>query len=340
MFPAQMGYKMPAEWSKHTRTFMEWPIREALWPEPFEDILPAFAFLAYKIALYEPVTVLVRPGMVEEAASLLGSPIEILEMEHNDSWIRDNGPTFLTGPGGKVAGINWIFNGWGEKFPATEDNRVPLRLLSHLNLPCFDVPLVMEGGSIHVDGEGTLLTTEECLLNKNRNPRLNKEEIETVLKTHLNVSKIIWLKRGWYGDDTDGHIDNIAAFTEPGVVLFQTCSDPSDPNYEIARENRAILEDSTDAKGRALEILTLEQPPTMYYKDARLTLSYINFYFVNGGVILPVFGGAAADTDRAAELTFRRIFPERTISPVNGLVLARGGGNIHCLTQQMPAPIF
>ncbi len=335
MTPAELGYQMPPEWAEHQRTLMEWPVKEAEWPEPFEDILPAFASVVKAIARFEPVTILASPHLLEEAARFCGSGVEIMPIGHNDSWMRDNGPTFLLNQQGNLAGVNWIFNAWGGKFPSELDNLVAPKVLQYYHVPYFDAPIVMEGGSFHVDGEGTLLTTEECLLNPNRNPNLNREAIESYLKKYLNVSKIIWLKRGWDGDDTDGHVDNIACFAEPGVVIAQVCSDPDDPNYEISQENMEILRKATDAKGRPFQIIEIEQPPASYYGDLRLTLSYLNFYFVNNGIILPFFGNEA--TDKAAFAIIKATFPKRKIVTIDGLTIARGGGNVHCLTQQMPA---
>ncbi|HOP75516.1 MAG TPA: agmatine deiminase family protein [Bacillota bacterium] len=338
MLPIESGFMMPPEWARHQRTIMEWPVKEALWPEPFCEILPAYAEIVNTIARFEPVTLLVNPHLADEARTFCHHNVEILPVKHNDSWARDNGPTFIVNPQGELAGINWIFNGWGGKYPSEDDNRVASILLSHWNLRQFDAPLVMEGGSFHVDGEGTLLTTEECLLNPNRNPGLTRKEIETYLQKYLNVSKIIWLKRGWVGDDTDGHIDNVACFAKPGTIITQICSDPKDPNYAISQENLEILQRETDAKGRKFDIITIEQPQATYYQDVRLTLSYLNFYFVNNGIILPVFGGVHSETDKNAIAVLQKVFPERTIVPVNGLIIARGGGNVHCLTQQVPDP--
>lgn len=337
MTPAKLGYKMPPEWAEHQRTFMEWPRREAQWPEPFEDVLPAFAAIVKAIAEFEPISVLADPELVEEAARFCGHGLEIIPIEHNDSWMRDNGPTFLINERTELAGVNWIFNAWGGKFPYHFDNLVAPKILKRFNILCFNAPLVMEGGAFHVDGDGTLLTTRECLLNPNRNPHLKPEEIEGYLREYLNVSKIIWLNRGWVGDDTDGHVDNLACFARPGQVITQVCSDPGDPNYELSQENLAILRNATDAKGRTLKITTIEQPPATYYKGLRLTLSYLNFYFVNAGIVLPVFGYETFD--KAALTTLQSIFPERKIVTVDGLTIARGGGNVHCLTQQMPAGI-
>jgi agmatine deiminase len=339
MYPADLNFKMPPEWFKHARTFMEWPVKEAVWPGPYDEILPAFRAIIQKIACFEPVTLIARPELAEEATRLCGPGIEVLALNHNDSWMRDNGPTFIANPKGEIAGINWIFTGWGGKFPADDDNRVASELLRHFGVPCFDAPIVMEGGSIHVDGEGSLMATEECLLNPNRNPHLGRTEIEDFLKRYLNIAHIIWLPKGWVGDDTDGHVDNIACFARPGVIVTQVCSDPADSNYEISKENQKVLEAATDTQGRPFEIITIEQPPAAYYEDLRLTLSYLNFYFVNNGIILPVFGGQATATDQAAERVLQQLFPERRIATINGSVIARGGGNIHCLTQQMPVGV-
>lgn len=337
MYPSDRGFTMPPEWAPHARTLMAWPVKTALWPEPFADILPAYAKIVKTIARFEPVTLVVKPELSSQAASFCGPHIERLTLEHDDSWMRDNGPTFIRNDQGELAGINWNFNAWGGKFPFELDNRVAAQVLTHLQIPCLDLPLVMEGGSIHVDGTGTLLTTEECLLNPNRNPQLTRKEIESYLQRYLNITKIIWLKRGWDGDDTDGHVDNVACFARPGVILTQVCRDPVDPNYAITQENLALLRSATDAQGHPFEIIEIEQPPACYYQDARLTLSYVNFYFVNGGIVMPIFGGPAAANDAQALAVLKQVFPEREIATVDGLTIARGGGNVHCLTQQVPA---
>jgi agmatine deiminase len=337
MNPAELGFSMPPEWSQHSATLMEFPVREALWPEPFEDILEAYGDIAKKVSRFEPVKLIVRPDMVKQAIEVCGSDIEILEMEHNDSWARDNGPTFIKNAKGEIAGINWKFNAWGGKYPYELDDLVAPRVLELLGVPRFDVPMVLEGGSIHVDGEGTLITTEECLLNRNRNAHLTKGEIEEILKRNLNIKKIIWLKRGLYGDDTDGHVDNVACFARPGVILIQTCSERDNPNYELSEQNLEILRSEADAKGRTFEIIQIEQPAEAYYGDLFLTLSYINFYFVNGGIILPQFGGEFAAADKAAKEVLESTFPDREIVTIDGMKIIRGGGNVHCLTQQIPA---
>ncbi|MBP3041411.1 agmatine deiminase family protein [Bacillaceae bacterium Marseille-Q3522] len=333
------GYFMPPEWAEHERTFLSWPVQESMvYPEDKERVEKGYQDMIEAIAEFEPVTVLVNSGQEGEVRTRLqNKQIDVLEIPHNDAWLRDNGPTFVLDKLGNRAGINWHFNAWGEKYaPWDLDNEVAGKLLAHYGIKTLDVPLVLEGGSIHVDGEGTLLTTEECLLNANRNPALTRAQIEDYLKKSLHIEKIIWLKRGLSGDETDGHIDNVACFAAPGKVLVQVCHDPTDENYQRTQENLQILRDMKDAKGRSLEIIEIEQPPMQLFNDRRLTLSYLNFYFVNGGIILPVFGGSADKTDKQAIATLQRIFPKRHIRPVDGMAIIKEGGNIHCATQQMP----
>lgn len=336
MYPIDKGFKMPPEWERHQRTFMEWPIKEAEWPGPLHEIHEVFVDIAKKISIFEPVAMVASPKASSTAARKCGFKIDVLQLEHDDSWIRDNGPTFVKNDKGQIAGINWIFNAWGDKYPSDKDNLVAPRILKSFGIQFFNAPIVMEGGSFHVDGEGTLITTEECLLNENRNPGLTKEQIEEHIKNYLGVEKIIWLKKGLYSDDTDGHVDNVACFASPGVILIQTTKDRQDKNYERSLENLEILKNSTDAKGRNFEIIEIEQPKAVCYEDKLLTLSYVNFYFVNGGIIFPVFGEENAENDEKAIEIMKKTFPDRKIITINGLPIARGGGNVHCATQQMP----
>lgn len=341
MYPSDLNYKMPAEWIKHERTFISWPVQSSMcYPEDYEAVCKGYAEIIQAIAEFEPVTVLVNCADLEKLSDLLPNDrITCLAIEHNDAWLRDNGPTFLVDDAGDIAGVNWHFNAWGGKYrPWDLDDLVAPQVLNYLGVKKFDAPLVMEGGSLHVDGEGTLLTTEECLLNSNRNPEFAKQKIEAELARYLKVRKVIWLKKGLCGDETDGHIDNIACFAAPGKVLMQVCDDPGDENYAITQENLKIINEEIDAQGRKLEIIRIKQPPKSYFKGKRLTLSYLNFYFVNGGIIVPVFGGEAQETDRLAVEVLRKVFPERKIRTVNGRAIIREGGNVHCTTQQMPLP--
>jgi agmatine deiminase len=339
-YPNELNYSMPAEWVKHERTFISWPVQESMvYPDDYETVSEGYIQIIKAIAEFEPVTVLVNAAHAARVKLFFTETnVEFLPIEHNDAWLRDNGPTFIVDGHGGVAGVNWGFNAWGGKYsPWDLDDQVAPQILEHIGLAKFDAPFVMEGGSIHVDGEGTLITTEECLLNPNRNPSLTKADIEAYLQKFLNINKVIWLKNGLSGDETDGHIDNIACFAAPGKVIIQACDDPEDANYLITREMLEVLSHTEDAKGRRLEIIQIQQAPIATYNDNRLTLSYLNFYFVNDGIILPVFGGAADAADRQAEKVLSEFFPDRRIRTVNGMAIIREGGNVHCTTQQMPA---
>ena len=331
-------YTMPGEWEQHERSFIAWPVKDSLvWPQNYNEVCTGYAEVIRAIAVFEPVTVIVNKNDIDMAKKMCGPNVELLKISHNDAWIRDSGPTFVWNKNKKLKGINWKFNAWGEKYtPYDLDNALASKLLSDMRTFTWDAPLVLEGGSIHSDGEGTLLTTEECLLNVNRNPDLSRFEIEELVKAYLGIKKIIWLNRGIYGDETDGHIDNIACFVAPGTLMMQVCYDPSDPNYEITMENLMRIRSSEDAKQRPLKLIEILQPPIRYYKGKRLSLSYLNFYFVNGGIILPIFGGDAEAYDQEAIKTFKKVFPDRRIVTVDGLALVKEGGNVHCITQQMP----
>lgn len=339
MYPKELNYTMPAEWEKHERTFISWPVQASMvFPDNYKSVSEGYAEIIKAIAEFEPVTVIVNPEELEAVEAFnLGDNVTLLPVRHNDAWLRDNGPTFVAAADGKLAGVNWKFNAWGGKYmPWDLDDEVAPQILDSLQVERFDAPLVMEGGSIHTDGEGTLITTEECLLNTNRNPELSRAEIEEYVRQYTGAESIIWLTRGLSGDETDGHVDNIACFAAPGKVIIQVCDDPQDENYEITQENLRILENTVDAKGRKLDIVRIQQPPRVDYEDSRLTLSYLNFYFVNGGIILPVFGGTAVETDKLAEQQLAALFPDRRIRTVNGMAVIGEGGNVHCTTQQMP----
>jgi len=342
MNPRSQQFTMPAEWTTHERTFISWPIQASMcYPEQYKDVCSAYAEIIIAMAEFEPVTVVVNAADQEAVRGYVegehAHSIDLLVIEHNDAWLRDNGPTFVTSPDGKLAGVNWGFNAWGGKYsPWDLDDAVAPQIIQHVGAIQFDAPLVMEGGSIHTDGEGTLLTTEECLLNKNRNPELSREQIFELLKQYVNIDTVIWLERGLSGDETDGHVDNIACFAAPGKVIIQVCHDENDDNYAITQRNLQILSEAVDAKGRKLEVIEIEQPPAVYYEGERLTLSYLNFYFVNGGIILPVFGGTAEETDKKAIEVLAALYPDRRIRTINGMGVIREGGNVHCTTQQLP----
>lgn len=326
---------MPAEWQPHQRCWMAWPCNEAIWPNGIESARRNFAAVVRAILEFEPVTLLVRPQDRAFAHRLCGDQVTYWEHFIDDSWMRDFGPTFVIDADKQLAGVNWRFNGWG-KYPHANDQHVAKFMLDKLQLPCIDAPLVLEGGAIHVDGEGTVLTTEQCLLHPNRNPELSRQQIETLVLQYLGAKKMIWLREGLADDDTDGHVDEIACFVQPGVVLALIGTDRNDIDYQRLQTNLSILRESTDARGSKLEILTVEQPEVGHKGDTRLSQSYINFYMANGGIVMPAFGDRRRDAQAFGLM--QEIFPQRKVIAVPTRELAYGGGNIHCITQQQPAP--
>lgn len=366
--PALHGYLMPAEWEPHSQCWMGWPERPDNWRDDALHAQRVFAKVATAISKFEPVTVCASAAQWENARSQLPENIRVIEMSMNDSWFRDTGPTIVVNKSSassgaqapKVAGIDWNFNSWGGVDDGcyrdwSLDLQVARKILSTERLPRFPHSMVLEGGSIHVDGEGTCLTTEECLLNKNRNPHLNKGQIENELKAYLGVMKIIWLPRGLFGDDdTNGHIDNMCCFSKPGVVLLSWTDDKTDPQYERSVEALTILSDATDARGRKLQIIKLHVPGPLYMTEeeaagvnqdgeakprlagTRLAASYVNFYIANGGIIAPQFGDKKWDGEAVRVLS--QAFPKYEVVGIErAREIVLGGGNIHCITQQQPA---
>lgn len=336
MTPKQMGFYMPAEWHPHAGCWMAWPCHMDSWVlVGLERARKAYAEVAQAIAQFEPLTMLANPEDVATAKQMCGESIRVLPLPINDSWTRDTGPTFLLNKTGKLAGVDWIHNAWGGNYVDCElDNKIASFVLNQTGAQIFSAPLVMEGGSFHVDGEGTVLTTKECLLNPNRNPNLSQAEIENYLRDYLSAEKIIWLNKGLFEDETDGHIDEIACFIAPGKVLTLITHDKNDVNYEVLHENLETLKSATDAKGRPLEVYTVEQPAATYLEGRRQTLSYINFYLANGGIVMPAFG--QPKYDQAAYELFLQLFPNRKIIQLAALDIFAGGGGIHCITQQQP----
>lgn len=328
-----IAWCMPAEWEPHERCWMAWPCNAALWGADLVAGRRNFADVVREIANFEPVTLLVRAEDRKEAHDLCGSGVEYWEYPLDDSWMRDFGPTFVRSGDGAVAGVDWRFNGWG-KYPHQSDRHVASFVLGRLGLPRVAAPLVLEGGAIHVDGEGAVLTTAQCLLHPNRNPALSQPEIERLVLDHLGAERMIWLERGLADDDTDGHIDEIACFVAPARVLALIGSDPHDVDYPVLQANLEQLRRSRDAQGRALEVVTVEQPAVVGRAGKRLSQSYVNFYIANGGVVMPAFGDRKRDD--AARGTLRELFSDRKVVQVPAQALAVGGGNIHCITQQQP----
>ncbi len=335
--PAKDGFFMPAEWAPHERCWMAWPCRDSLWGEGLAAARAAYAEVAKAIAGFEPVTMLANVEDFDQAAAACGDGVACQTLPLDDSWMRDFGPSFLVDGKGGLAGVDWGFNAWGEKFyPYDQDALIAERLLEHLGVRRYAAPLVMEGGSFHVDGEGTLLTSEECLLNPNRNPSLDRAVIEDLLRQYLDVEAFVWLGQGLDKDDTDGHVDNIACFVRPGVVMAVTCDDPEDPNHAILQDNLARLRRARDAKGRALEVIELPQPrKARYLHGQRLALSYVNYYIANGGIVMPSFGDA---NDAEAFEVVSKAFPDHKVVQVRADAILAGGGGIHCITQQQPHP--
>lgn len=355
--PASDGFRMPGEFEAHSKTWMLWPERADTWRDAGIPAQHAFTEVAGTIAQFEPVIMGVNQNQFENAYRKLPPQVQVAVIENNDAWMRDCGPTFVINLGGEVRGIDWAFNAWGGLdgglYQSWDlDDAVPQKVLAMEGLERYRAPIILEGGSIHVDGEGTLITTEECLLNPNRNPMLSKDEIERLLKDYLNVSKIIWLNRGVFNDETSGHVDNLCCFIEPGVVVLTWTDDRSDPQYKISTDALERLENSSDARGRKLVIHKLHQPEPMIMTQAeargikaspgskprragnRMAASYVNFYFYNAGAIVPTFEDPH---DHAALDMLQRLMPTRKVMGIPAREILLGGGNIHCITQQQPS---
>ena len=320
---------MPAEWAPHERTLMAWPARAELWRGQLAQAKEDYAATARAVAAFEPLTmVCADEGAAAEARAALPGEVEILVAPIDDSWLRDSGPIFVTGDG-RRAGVHFGFNAWGEKFhPFDDDAAIGGRLVAHVGDDCFRAPLVLEGGSICVDGAGTLITTEQCLLHPSRNPQLSREEIEGLLIDFLGLERVVWLGQGLVEDrDTDGHVDLIAAFTKPGEVLLQSVPE-GNPNFANCRENAERL------RAAGIDVVELPHLPYAEVEGDSVACSYLNFYLCNDAVIVPVCG---ADTDPDALARIAEAYPGREAVPVPGAVVAWGGGGPHCITQQVPA---
>jgi agmatine deiminase len=355
--PKADGFRMPAEWERQCNCWMVWPERPDNWRLGAKPAQEAFSQVAQAICDHEPLTMVVSGGQYLNAREHLPAQVREVEMTTDDSWMRDTGPTFVVNDAGELRGVDWRFNAWGGLegglyFPWDHDDLVARKVLEMEGVPMYRADFVLEGGSIDVDGQGTVLTTEECLLNHNRNPELTREEIEHNLCEYLGADKVIWLPRGVYLDETNGHVDNFARFAAPGVVMLTWTDDRDDPQWEISNEALAVLENTTDARGRRLEVVKLHQPGPIYItadeaagvdhipgvqprvEGERLAGSYVNSFIGNGVVVLPVFDDVH---DEDAILTYKRLFPDRQIVTVPGREILLGGGNVHCITQQEPS---
>lgn len=356
--PRSDGYRMPAEWEGHDGCYLVWPERPDAWRLGAKPAQAAWVALATAIATSEPVTVLASARQWRNARARLPHDVRVVEATTDDAWVRDSGPSFvLDGQGGRRA-VDWDFNAWGGLrgglfFPWDSDDILGHKIAELEGADCYQPGIVMEGGSFDVDGLGTLLTTAECLLGGNRNPDLSKEQIEHALRDYLGVEAVIWLPRGVHLDETDGHIDNFARFVAPGVVVLTWTDDENDPQYERSAEALEILLDSTDATGRPLEVVKLHQPGPLYMSQeeasgldvvpgthrrlggGRLAGSYVNCYIGNTVVVVPTFDDPA---DAQALATYERLLPGRRVLAVPGREILLGGGNVHCVTQQVPTP--
>ena len=355
--PAGDGYRMPGEFEPHESCWMAWPERPDNWRLAGAPAQAAYAAVAEAISRSESVTMAVSDAHFERCRAMLSPSIRVVEISTDDAWMRDTGPTFVIDDRGGRRGVDWHFNAWGGRAGGLyrswdRDERVAEKVLEVERVERYRAPIVLEGGSIHVDGEGTVLTTEECLLNPNRNPGISREQIEATLREYLGAEKIIWLGRGVYNDETDGHVDNLACFLSPGVVLLTWSEDPSDPQHEISSDALTRLERATDARGRAFEVIRIPAPGplTIGAEEAggvqtvagsqarragdRMAASYVNFYLGTRHVVFPLLDERLDGS--AAEL-LHDCFPGREIVGVRAREILLGGGNIHCITQQVPA---
>ena len=336
---------MPAEWEPHRGTWLSWPHKEASWPGKFSPVPRRFAAMVRLLADHEEVHINVAgPAMEAGVRSLLadeGADTGNVCFHHNptnDAWCRDHGPIFIQRDHAgrrEQAVVDWGYNAWGGKYPPYDlDDVVPTRIAAELALPVFKPGIVMEGGSIDVNGRGALLTTEACLLNPNRNPQLDRAGIERHLRDFLGVSTILWLGDGIAGDDTDGHVDDLTRFVDPTTVVTVVEDDPTDENYEPLQENLERLMSMADQDGHPLRVVTLPMPRPLYHEGQRLPASYANFYIANGLVLLPTYD---PPRDEEALATVRELFPGREVVGIDCTDLVWGLGAFHCVTQQWPA---
>jgi agmatine deiminase len=354
--PAADGFRMPGEFEPHDGCWMIWPERPDTWRRGAKPAQAAFAAVAAAIHPSDPVTMAVSAAQFEHARSVLPAEIRVVEVTTDDAWMRDVGPSFVVGDAGERRGVDWVFNAWGGLegglyWPWANDDRVARKVLEAERAGRYRAPLVLEGGSIHVDGEGTVLTTEECLLNPNRNPALTRERIEELLCAYLGAEKVLWLGAGTLDDETDGHVDNLCCFVRPGVVALHWTDDEADPQHAISADALARLRAMTDARGRELEVHTLPMPgPLRMTEDEargvdqvegtlpriageRLAASYANFYIGTSRVVYPLLDER---TDDQAGAILEGLFPGREVVGVPGREIVLGGGNVHCITQQVP----
>ncbi len=354
--PRDDGFSMPAENAKHQQVLMAWPERADNWRLDAKPAQAQFAAIATAIAEVTPVTMFASAQQIAFAREQLPSHITVVEMATDDCWMRDIGPSYVQNKAGEIRGVDWPFNAWGGELdglyaPWDKDDQAAQKILSKRGEDRYRAPLILEGGAIHIDGDGTLYTTEECLLHPSRNPTLSKRDIEQHLRDYLNITKVVWLKQGLFNDETNGHVDNLMHVVKPGEVLLSWCDDTEDPMFSICRENLAILDATTDAQGRTIEVHKMPIPGPLYMSaeeasgiapsngmsresGERLGGSYVNFLITNGRVVFPLLD---PNNDDKAQQILERCFPSYDIIGVAAREVLLGGGNIHCITQQVPA---
>lgn len=335
-----MTYRMPPEWAPHERTWMAWPGPNPTFTDEEElaGARAAWASVARAVRRFEPVTMVHGPGQGASARELLGPDVELVERELDDAWMRDIGPTFVT-DGRELAAVDWVFNGWGGQDWARweHDSKIARAVADLAGVPILSSPLVNEGGAIHVDGEGTVLLTDTVQLGAGRNPGWTREQAEAEIHARLGTRKAIWLPRGLTADygtyGTQGHVDIVAAFARPGVVVAHHQPDPAHPDHEVTREVIGLLRGQTDARGRRLEVVEVAAPTVLEADGHWVDYSYINHYLCNDGVVLCGFDDPR---DEHAAGVFRKLFPQRTVTLVDARTIFASGGGVHCITQQQP----
>jgi agmatine deiminase len=339
--PAPLGFRMPAEWEPHAATWLAWPHKQDTWPGNFAPIPAVWVEIVRALTPSERVNILVKDATAAagvrnllHAAGVSDRSVSLYEIPTDDAWMRDIGPIFITRRA-DLAAVKWRCNAWGGKYPPWDlDDAVAEKICASLGVPVFRPGIVLEGGSIDVNGHGTLLTTETCLLNPNRNPHLGREQIEQYLCAYLGVRHILWLGQGIVGDDTDGHIDDLTRFVDPTTVVTVIETDRRDENFEVLQANYRRLLAMTDQDGRRLRVTTLPMPRAISYKGQRLPASYANFYIANGVVLVPTFNDP---NDAVALQILQDSFPHRRVVGIHATEMVWGLGAIHCATQQQPA---
>jgi agmatine deiminase len=344
--PTEHGFSFPPEWRRHRATWISWPRPEGIsFPDRYHEAIEDVIGVIRAITRFEPVHLNVPNGnyqrLVREMLQARGVPLRRVRFHHiptNECWTRDHGPAFvLRERRGRVEGavVDWGYNAWGGKYPPYDaDDAVPARVAEALGLPVFHAPIVMEGGAVDFNGAGTVLTTTSCLLNRNRNPGRSKGEIERLLKDYYGQQLVVWLGDGIDGDDTDGHIDDLARFVDETTIVIGLEADPADPNHRVLLENRRRLARARDPRGRPFTVVDIPMPRPVRYQGQRLPATYMNFYFVNGALLVPTFGQKSRDARALAAL--QRAVPGRRVVGVDCRALIWGLGAIHCLTQQQP----